>query len=76
MNYELASRHKKEEKKRKRKVLPEVGERMKLLALIISICSGSMKVLESVGFDLNSPNIDAYEVIMVIRQMNIQLGQK
>ena len=52
------------EKIGKGKVLPKFKREMKLLALLNAIGSEGMEVLESVGFDLNSQNTDAYDVAL------------
>ena len=52
------------EKIGKGKVLPKFRGEMKLLALLNAIGSEGMEVLESVGFDLNSQDTDAYDVAL------------
>ena len=46
------------------KVLPKFRGEMKLLALLNAIGSEGMEVLESVGFDVNSQDTDAYDVAL------------
>ena len=46
------------------KVLLKFRGEMKLLALLNAIGSEGMEVVESVGFDLNSQDTDAYDVAL------------
>ena len=48
----------------KAKVLPKFRGEIKLLVLLTAIGYERMKVLESVGFDLNSQDTDAYNVAL------------
>ena len=52
------------EKIDKRKVFLKFKKETKLLALLNAISFQGMDVLESVGFDLNSQDTDAYDVAL------------